>query len=123
MTVFLAGLETSPERPSGVRGFGVCTVRTALYLSVPHPLLRCCVPRSTLAFAVDSEGNLWVADARRPNTPTPSWNVFDREGVWLGHVEGPTGLRVTDIGGDYLLGLWRDEVEVEHVMLNALEKG
>lgn len=74
-------------------------------------------------FSVDSEGNLWVADARRPNTPTPSWNVFDREGVWLGHVEGPTGLRVTDIGGDYLLGLWRDEVEVEHVMLYALEKG
>lgn len=43
-------------------------------------------------FSVDSEGNLWVADARRPNTPTPSWNGFDREGVWLGHVEGPTGL-------------------------------
>ncbi|MEE8134428.1 MAG: hypothetical protein V3T56_05195 [Gemmatimonadales bacterium] len=74
-------------------------------------------------FTVDSEGNLWVADARRPNTPTPSWNVFDREGVWLGRVEGPTGFRVTEIGGDYVLGLWRDEVEVEHVMLYALEKG
>lgn len=74
-------------------------------------------------FTVDSEGNLWVADARRPNTPTPSWNVFGHEGVWLGHVEGPTGLRVTDIGRDYLLGLWRDEMEVEHVMLYALEKG
>ena len=74
-------------------------------------------------FTVDSEGNLWVADARRPNTPTPSWNVFDREGVWLGWVEGPTGFRVTEIGGDYVLGLWRDEVEVEHVMLYALEKG
>ncbi len=74
-------------------------------------------------FSVDREGNIWVADTRRPNTPTPSWNVFDREGIWLGHVEGPTGFRVTDIGGDYLLGLWRDEVEVEHVMLYALEKG
>ena len=62
-----------------------------------------------------------MADAR-PNTPRSSWQVFDREGVWLGRVDGPAGLRVTAFGSDYLLGLWQDEFEVVHVLLYRLIK-
>jgi hypothetical protein len=34
----------------------------------------------------------------------------------------PTGLRVTEIGPDYVLGLWRDADDVEHVRMYELIK-
>jgi hypothetical protein len=71
---------------------------------------------------VDTEGNVWVADTRSPYTPTPSWNVFDAEGVWLGGVEGPEGFRVSHIGSNAMVGLWKDELEVEHALVFEIVK-
>jgi hypothetical protein len=34
----------------------------------------------------------------------------------------PAGLRVDDIGADYVLGVWRDDFDVEHVRLHALRR-
>ncbi len=71
---------------------------------------------------VDSEGNLWVSASRHHGDRTVQWDVFDAEGIWLGVVRGPDGFRVTDIGSDYLLGLWKDDLEVEHALLYELIK-
>lgn len=65
---------------------------------------------------VDAGGNLWVEEYRAPGEETqPRWEVFDPDGVWLGTVETPVGFQIYEIGEDYLLGLWRDELGVEYV--------
>jgi hypothetical protein len=37
-------------------------------------------------------------------------------------VELPAGLRVLEIGGDYVLGVWNDELDVQHVRLHRLDR-
>lgn len=63
-------------------------------------------------FLEDLGENLWVADfdpsyARRGLPPSSTWTVFGPEGRWLGSVETPAGLAVTEIGEDYVLGIAR----------------
>jgi hypothetical protein len=71
---------------------------------------------------VDVEGDLWVADFRRPADEQPRWTVFDPAGRMLGTIEMPPRLRVFQIGSDFVLGRWRDELDVEHVRLYELIK-
>ena len=72
----------------------------------------------------DAIGNLWVReyDFPREERPAPLWTVFDPEGRVLGFVETPKGLRIGQIGEDYILGHFRDELEVEYVQVWALER-
>lgn len=81
---------------------------------------------------VDSDRNLWVSDSniewffgqgfsRVLSTPV-SWRVFDRTGRWSGSVTTPARFRPMDIGSDYVLGLWRDADDVEHVRMYRLTK-
>jgi hypothetical protein len=71
---------------------------------------------------VDTGGNLWVEEYRRPGDEQPRWTVFDPEGVLLGTVETPSGYHVYQVGSDFVLGRWTDEFEVEHVQLYKLLK-
>ena len=74
---------------------------------------------------VDAEGMLWARDyatpAEREERPQ-SWSVFDDEGLWLGTVDTPVGLEVHEVGSDYILGVWKDELEVEYVRLHRITK-
>jgi hypothetical protein len=40
----------------------------------------------------------------------------------LGGVEGPEGFRVTHIGAEGMVGLWKDELEVEHALVFEIVK-
>lgn len=72
---------------------------------------------------VDGEGHLWVKEYRPPwETGPEAWNVFSPEGRWLGSVDLPEGLRATDVGPDWILGVRRGALEVEHVELYELER-
>jgi hypothetical protein len=71
---------------------------------------------------VDRAGNLWVSEFRVTPDDPGSWTVFDPEGRMLGTVATPARFRVFDIGDDYVLGVWRDDVDVEHVRMFTLEK-
>jgi len=66
---------------------------------------------------VDAGGNLWIEEYRAPGEEEnqPRWEVFDPDGVWLGTVETPVGFQIFEIGEDYLLGLWRDDLGVEYL--------
>jgi len=72
----------------------------------------------------DAAGNLWVReyDFPREERPARLWTVFDPDGRVLGFVETPKGLRIGRIGEDYILGHYRDELEVEYVQLWPLER-
>jgi hypothetical protein len=71
--------------------------------------------------AMDAAGNAWVRRDDVPDADTP-WEVFDAEGRLLGTVITPAGLRVTQIGEDFVVGTWKDELEVPHVRVYRLEK-
>ncbi|UCF40978.1 MAG: hypothetical protein JSW43_01150 [Gemmatimonadota bacterium] len=71
-------------------------------------------------FEVDALGYLWVAEFERPGAEVQRWSVFDGEGRLLGSVETPSGLQVHQIGTDFVLASWRDDLGVEHVRLYDL---
>jgi hypothetical protein len=71
---------------------------------------------------VDAEGHLWVAEYRPPSDDTPRWSVFDPDGRWLGEITLPERFVLTDIGSDYVLGWWHDDLGVESVRLYDLIK-
>jgi hypothetical protein len=74
------------------------------------------------SIVVDAEGNLWVETFRPPGDDQPRWTVFDPEHRMLGTVDMPQGLTVHQIGSDFVLGWWRDDLDVEHVQLYDLIK-
>jgi hypothetical protein len=72
---------------------------------------------------LDRAGNLWVEDYVRPGDEgPPRWNVFGPDGVQLAAVSTPPGFHIYEIGTDYLLGTWKDELDVEYVRIHALLK-
>jgi hypothetical protein len=84
-----------------------------LFANMPPP------PPTHSAFSpdihVDSDLNLWVKEVTQPGDPHPLWSVFSADGEFQGVVEMPPGLEVLDIGADYVLGLYRDELDIEYV--------
>jgi len=83
-------------------------------------------PATYPAFAdavADPQGNLWLLDYPRPGNDERRWTVFSPEGTALGTVVTPPGLRMLDVGSDYLLGVWQDDLDVEYVRLYRLDRG
>ena len=94
------------------------------------------LPETLPAFATlltDALDHLWVAEFRildgefeipgQETSEGPLWTVFDPDGHVLGFVETPLGLRVFEIGANYLLGHSTDEDGVEYVELWPLRRG
>lgn len=82
-------------------------------------------PETLPAFSdlrADVAGRLWVKDYTTGDEEN-RWDVFEPDGRWLGTVVLPHGLNPMEIGEDYVLGLVRDELEVERVRLHRLVKG
>lgn len=72
---------------------------------------------------MDTDGNFWLAAYERPNREGPPlWTVIDSAGRWLGEVALPENLEVWEIGADYVLGVFDDELGVEHVRKYRLIK-
>lgn len=79
------------------------------------------------ALAVDVEGNVWIQGVMAPTDSLLSYEVIDASGRWLGAVQVPPGLVHTvdhpvDIGQDYFLGIWQDEVGIQSVRRYGLQK-
>jgi hypothetical protein len=90
-------------------------------------------------FLFDADQNLWVrsydfADAtvqydrvtrtsdRAVHESTRRWHVFASTGALLGNIELPPRFEVHQIGTDWILGVWRSEMDVEHLRLYTLRK-
>jgi hypothetical protein len=72
---------------------------------------------------VDPTGRLWVQETTRPADPTPRWSAFDADGRLLGTISMPESFRALEFGRDYVLGVQRDENDVEQVRLYMLQPG
>ena len=84
------------------------------------------VPETMPAFdriVAGETGDLWVEEYRVPGSaPDARWTVFDREGRMLASVLLPDRFAPLEIGEDYVLGSWRDEMDVQFVHLYRLDR-
>jgi hypothetical protein len=82
-------------------------------------------PRTLPAFrnvVAGDDGRLWVEAHPRPSDELSTWAVFDGTGALAGTVAVRAGVTILGAGADYLLGRWRDELDVERVGLWKLER-
>ena len=72
----------------------------------------------------DALDHLWVQEDNLPGEggTNPLWTVFDPEGRVLGFVETPAGLRVYEVGEDYILGRATDDLGVEYAQVWSLSR-
>ncbi len=80
---------------------------------------------------VDATGNLWVAPYYLAGAEPPPFEIHAPDGTWLGSVSVPPGLQrafvqilapYMEIGEDYILGVWTDDLDVQYVRMYRLDK-
>ncbi len=80
---------------------------------------------------VDAAGNLWVAPYHIAGAEPPPFEVHAPDGTWLGSAALPPGLQrgfvqyqapYMEIGDDYVLGVWTDELDVQYVRVYRLNR-
>ncbi len=69
----------------------------------------------------DATGLIWVREYGWP-VDLNRWTVYDVSGVPVARAQLPAGLRVMEIGRDYVLGVHRDEDDVETIHLHSLTR-
>jgi hypothetical protein len=70
----------------------------------------------------DALGYLWVADYAPPGKAASTWTIFDADGRLAGRVTTPPNVAILEIGADYLLGVYRDELGVEYLHQYAVRR-
>ena len=68
----------------------------------------------------DRTGRLWVQETLVPPDTIGRFTAFDRDGRMLGTITLPPSFRVLEFGDDYVLGVAKDELEVEQLRLYRL---
>ena len=74
------------------------------------------------ALEVDRLGNLWIRSYQAPGDEIRTWHVLAADGEWLGTVTFPDRVSPLEIGEDYVLARFGDELDVEHVQMWELIK-
>lgn len=74
------------------------------------------------SFDLDAEGNIWVEEYPIPGLLEQWRSVFDPTGNYLGQIAIPAGLQILDIGSDYVLGIVRDDLDIEQIRLHRINK-
>jgi hypothetical protein len=75
------------------------------------------------ALLLDSEGVLWVEDYHLPGDTLRTWTVFDEEGVPKTRLSLPYANQVFEIGGDYVLALFENDLGVHFLRMYPLARG
>lgn len=74
---------------------------------------------------VDATGAIWLREDVGPgrvNVENHRWTVLDRDGNWLGMVTTPRRTEIHQVTRDRIIGVWRDENDVEHVRVHRLSR-
>jgi hypothetical protein len=74
------------------------------------------------ALKLDDDGNLWVRRYGPPWDPSPDWDVHTADGAPLANVKLPQRFEPMHIGRDFVLGVRKDALDVEHVELYRLTR-
>ena len=71
---------------------------------------------------VDDLGMVWVGSYHADASAPRLYHVYDAAGPFLARVTMPAGVEVLEIGADHVLGITRDDLDVERVVLLNLER-
>ncbi|MDE0358146.1 MAG: hypothetical protein OXN92_10525 [Gammaproteobacteria bacterium] len=73
---------------------------------------------------IDPSGAIWLQLHRGESEQDQpgEWLVLDADGTWLGTVEIPDRFTMSDITMDAVLGVWRDELDVQHPQVLRLTR-
>ena len=75
---------------------------------------------------VDDEARTWVQRYGRYGAhgvePSTDWWVFDATGRWVAAVSMPSDLAVLAVAGNRVFGVFRDELDAEHVRVHRIRK-
>lgn len=71
----------------------------------------------------DPGGRVWVAGYDHTPGMAVSYHVLTPEGRWLGSVRLPPGFELLAVGGDRVLGVQRDEFDVQAVAVYQIRDG
>ncbi len=96
-----------------------------LYASMPLPETMPAFGAGTdtdPSILLDDSGNLWIREYSRPGDDRERWTVFDARGRLQGTLRLPDGLRPLHIGTDFIVGVAKDDLDVERVLLYELIK-
>ncbi|MDE2980104.1 MAG: hypothetical protein OXU74_02815 [Gemmatimonadota bacterium] len=83
------------------------------------------------AVHVDTTGHLWLQPYYVAGAQPPPFEIHAPDGTWLGSVSVPPGRRrafiqyqapYMEIGEDYILGVWTDELDVQYVRMYRINK-
>jgi hypothetical protein len=66
-------------------------------------------------FLFDTEGRLWTSPFDDDEVQNGAWHVFDPSGRLIARLVPPENFRIMDFGTDLAVGIWRDELDVQHV--------
>ena len=89
------------------------------------PVERIPLPAAKPAYArilASSGGTIWVQQSGKWPDHADKWWVFDASGRWLGVVEMPVKLRVLAVDHEFVIGVFRDEFDIENIRLHRLVK-
>lgn len=71
---------------------------------------------------VDELGLLWVSEPRVPMAPPVYWAAIDPAAGVRGQIAAPEAFEVYEIGREYILGRWVDNIGVHHVRMLRLNR-
>jgi hypothetical protein len=98
----VVGYRAPADDADGFRGMAVDSL--SIVAGAPH---------------IDAMNAVWAP----VDAPRPTFDIFDAQGIYLGQVLFPTDtLTIYDIGVDYILGVARDEFDVEYVVMFELDR-
>jgi len=71
---------------------------------------------------VTRQGRIWSTAVFPPASTASTWTVYDLRGQEVAVVELPARFELHDIGPDYVLGRFRDELDINYIRLYGLQK-
>ena len=77
---------------------------------------------SIFSMKVAGDGNLWVRRFFLASDPEHEWWIYEPSGTLVATLKHPSQFRITEIGSDFALGLWRDENDVQVIRRYSLLK-
>lgn len=93
--------------------------RAALFDAIPQP-------DSLPSFAglrVARSGEIWVGAFEMPETETRTWTIMSDAGIAQARLDLPVNVRILDVTGTRLVGVARDELGVERIIVLEYDVG
>jgi hypothetical protein len=70
---------------------------------------------------VDPSGLIWAEEYNFDRIAPNTWWAIAEDGV-VGYINVPSRVRITQVGDDFVLGIWHDPLDVPHVRLYRLNR-